>query len=153
MDSSFSTCLTAGYPSTKIDGRTTYAHIRVAEKALGRPLPVGAIVHHHDENKLNYEESNLVICQNRAYRNQFVCSFCDTCFDAYDVEAHECPNFIEFGELQRYDFHGQYMAGYKSRNGNFQSTKYVREALEVVRDCLPKLFEQNDPLFPRGRRS
>lgn len=43
------------------------AHIVVAEKALGKRLPPGAIVHHVDEDKLNYAGTNLVICPNQAY--------------------------------------------------------------------------------------
>lgn len=44
-----------------------HRHILVAEKALGRYLPKGAEVHHVDENKRNYANSNLVICQDQAY--------------------------------------------------------------------------------------
>ena len=36
-----------------------------AERALGKPLPVGAIVHHADGSKS--DESPLVICQDQAY--------------------------------------------------------------------------------------
>ncbi len=42
-------------------------HIVIAEKALGKPLPKGAEVHHFDENKLNNDPRNLVVCPNRAY--------------------------------------------------------------------------------------
>lgn len=45
-------------------------HVLVAEIALGRFLPDGAVVHHDDENKLNnYSDGNLVICENRAHHN------------------------------------------------------------------------------------
>jgi hypothetical protein len=43
------------------------AHIIVAEAALGHPLPKGAEVHHVDEDKRNNANSNLVICQDKAY--------------------------------------------------------------------------------------
>lgn len=42
-------------------------HIIKAEKALGKKLPKGAIVHHVDEDKGNNENSNLVICPDHAY--------------------------------------------------------------------------------------
>jgi HNH endonuclease len=42
-------------------------HRVIAEKALGHPLPPGAVVHHWDEDKTNNAPSNLVICQDDAY--------------------------------------------------------------------------------------
>ncbi len=42
-------------------------HILIAEKALGKFLPDGSLVHHHDQIRSNNENQNLVICQDRAY--------------------------------------------------------------------------------------
>lgn len=42
-------------------------HIIVAESALGRYLPVGAEVHHVDEDSTNSANRNLVICQDNRY--------------------------------------------------------------------------------------
>jgi len=42
-------------------------HVVIAERALGRPLPKGAEVHHVDEDPANNLPSNLVICQDHAY--------------------------------------------------------------------------------------
>ena len=44
-------------------------HVVVAEKALGKPLPEGAVVHHVNECKIDNRNRNLVICENRAYHN------------------------------------------------------------------------------------
>lgn len=44
-------------------------HVIVAEKALGKPLPAGAQVHHVDENRRNNANANLVICQDQTYHH------------------------------------------------------------------------------------
>jgi hypothetical protein len=44
-----------------------YQHRIEAEKALGKPLPSEAQVHHIDGNKRNNAAANLVICQDAAY--------------------------------------------------------------------------------------
>lgn len=42
-------------------------HILVAEKVLGKKLPVGAVVHHKNSNKQDNKKKNLVICENNIY--------------------------------------------------------------------------------------
>ena len=42
-------------------------HVLLAEKALGKPLPKGAEVHHHNEIKNDNRNCNLVVCPDRAY--------------------------------------------------------------------------------------
>lgn len=56
-----------GYMMHTKGGVQTLAHVAVAERVLGKPLPPGAIVHHADGDKLNNDPSNLVICPNVAY--------------------------------------------------------------------------------------
>lgn len=56
-----------GYVMVKQDGKLTYEHIVLAEKALGRPLPEGAIVHHTGKRDDNHGYCKLVICPNQAY--------------------------------------------------------------------------------------
>jgi hypothetical protein len=43
------------------------AHIRIAEAALGKPLPPLALIHHVNREKTCNTNTNLVICQNTAY--------------------------------------------------------------------------------------
>ena len=56
-----------GYYKVKRDGVQVREHVAVAERALGKPLPSGALVHHADGNKSNNVNTNLVICPDDAY--------------------------------------------------------------------------------------
>lgn len=44
-------------------------HTRVAQRALGRPMPAGACVHHVNGDPSDNRPGNLVICEDRAYHN------------------------------------------------------------------------------------
>lgn len=62
------TTTNGGYRLLTVDGRRVYEHIHKAEKALGRPLPKGAIVHHMNKNTLDNDTPfNLIICPNQEY--------------------------------------------------------------------------------------
>lgn len=56
-----------GYIVASIGEAKKMFHILLAEKALGKPLPPGAQVHHIDENPSNNAPTNLVICPDAAY--------------------------------------------------------------------------------------
>lgn len=63
--------LAQGYRFLRTEsGEYVQEHIIVASRALGGPLPDGAVVHHVDENRSSNEPSNLVICQDEAYHQQ-----------------------------------------------------------------------------------
>jgi hypothetical protein len=55
------------YKRVNDQGRPRLEHIVIAEKALGRPLPPGAQVHHFNEDKRDNSPGNLVICPDAAY--------------------------------------------------------------------------------------
>ena len=58
-----------GYRATMIDGVLMRDHIRIAEKALGKPLPPMAVVHHVNEDRADNRNENLVICPNQEYHH------------------------------------------------------------------------------------
>lgn len=58
----------AGYRVLTVEGQRVYEHIALAEEALGKPLPKGAIVHHMNNKPWdNFTPFNLVICPNQDY--------------------------------------------------------------------------------------
>lgn len=42
-------------------------HVAIAERALGKSLPLKAVVHHFNEDRADNRNRNLVICQDQAY--------------------------------------------------------------------------------------
>lgn len=58
--------LIPGHPRADVKGYV-FDHILVAEKALGKPIPKGSDVHHVNEIKSDNANTNLVVCQDRAY--------------------------------------------------------------------------------------
>lgn len=56
-----------GYIAVSVDGKQKLEHVVIAERAIGKPLPPGAQVHHIDGNRSNNSQSNLVICPDGAY--------------------------------------------------------------------------------------
>jgi hypothetical protein len=85
-------------------------HILIAEKALGKPLPMGAEIHHMDKDGTNNKPGNLVICQDHAYHHLLhvrmrayeacgkahyrKCQFCKTYDDPEIMEAQRHAGWI-----------------------------------------------------------
>lgn len=55
------------YIRRRVAGQSIQEHVAVAERALGKALPLGAQVHHVDEDKRNNATGNLVICQDQGF--------------------------------------------------------------------------------------
>lgn len=51
----------------RISASRVSEHVEVAERAIGKPLPAGAEVHHVNGDKTDNSPHNLVICPSRAY--------------------------------------------------------------------------------------
>lgn len=66
MASRYVSLYSPGHPKANNKGYVN-AHVLMAEIALGKPLPVGAVVHHVDDKERTVVTRRLVICQNQAY--------------------------------------------------------------------------------------
>jgi hypothetical protein len=85
-----------GYVDVRYDGRRTYEHIAVAERALGKRLPEQAVVHHVNEIKKDNRPGNLVVCPDEAYHRLL-----HTRMDARDACGN--PNWRKCWHCQKYD--------------------------------------------------
>lgn len=56
-----------GYIIMTIKTKRDPIHRSIIEKALGHEIPTGAVSHHVDGNRAHNENSNLVLCDSRAY--------------------------------------------------------------------------------------
>lgn len=58
-----------GYRRIFKNGKQIFEHVYIAENVLGRSLLNGECVHHIDENRINNDKTNLVICPNQSYHS------------------------------------------------------------------------------------
>jgi hypothetical protein len=60
---------TGGYLFEMKGGTTRYLHVQIAERALGKPLPTMAEIHHVDGDPSNNDPLNLVVCPDHKYHS------------------------------------------------------------------------------------
>jgi hypothetical protein len=91
----------------------------VAEKALGKPLPDGAEVHHVDGNGRNNDPSNLVICPDKSYHrllhvrtaafeacgnaNYRKCSFCQQYDNSSNMRVNRSAHHVQCKTVYEYN--------------------------------------------------
>ena len=56
-----------GYRLLTVNGKRKLEHVHVAEQALGKPLPAGAVVHHINGIRDDNRNENLLICPDHVY--------------------------------------------------------------------------------------
>jgi len=66
MSSGYERSLKGDDPKSPRAGKAL-RHTLLAEKALGKPLPAGAEIHHVNNKRADNSPGNLVICQDRSY--------------------------------------------------------------------------------------
>lgn len=70
--------------------RRKMEHVELAERALGKPLPLKAVVHHVNEKKSdNYTPFNLVVCPDQAY-HKLLHRRRDALLACGNANAHRC---------------------------------------------------------------
>ncbi len=95
-----------GYAVRKIGGRaggTVYIHRQILERALGKPLPKGAVVHHVNEDRADNRPQNLVLCPDQKYHKLLHKRMRarDACGRADWRRCWRCKEFDEPANLRR----------------------------------------------------
>lgn len=112
----------SGYIVRKENGVRVRAHVEVVEKAIGRKLNNGEIVHHVDGIGSNNAHSNLVVCPNQAYHMLIHArqrAF-DATGDASKRKCHYCKSWDELDNLKVGNYgsiyHGECKKNYRKKN-------------------------------------
>jgi len=111
----------------QINGRNTTLHRIAAENALGKPLPEGAAVHHHNAEQ-------LMICQNNAYHrllHQRMRAH-EACGNSNWRKCKVCKKYDDPKNLYiNRDNRDVYHRGCKNNNLKVQVKSIIRKALEA----------------------
>jgi hypothetical protein len=109
-------------------------HIVIAERALGKPLPPNAVVHHFNEIKWDNAYGNLVICQDEAYHRLL---------HARQRALHACgnPNFRKCPYCKTWDNPND-MKSDKKRKGHQDTFYHLRCRTEYNKQWRHRRKEQ-----------
>ena len=90
-----------GYIVQHINGARKKQHTHIAEKALGRVLPNGAVVHHVNENKSDNRNENLVVCPDAKYHKLLHVrqKALDDCGDANHRKCTYCKKYDDIKNM------------------------------------------------------
>lgn len=120
----------AGYWRIQVDGKSVRRHVHAAEKALGKKLPIGAKVHHVDEDRQNDSKTNLVVCPNDAYHallHQRARAY-DACGNANFARCYVCKTYSDPQTMKPDRNHFYHALCKKERDAQ----RYAKEKRNVV---------------------
>lgn len=100
-----------GYAYSTKDGKEQREHRLIVERILGRQLPPKAVVHHVDENRLNNDPHNFVVCPDTKYHsllhtrmNALRASGNANWRKCYFCHCHDDPKNLVFNEQKIFHF-------------------------------------------------
>jgi len=110
-------------------------HIVLAEKALGKPLPEGAQVHHVNQKKADNGGGNIVICQDDAYHKLIEkrARALQACGHATWLKCPFCKQYDNptkmFLNAKGYAYHRKCSADYR-RNLTRNKSRFIQESMQ-----------------------
>ena len=121
--------LQPGHPRADSSGHV-FEHILIVEKALGKPLPNGAMVHHANGKRGDNSRGNHVVCQDQAYHlllHQRMRAL-KACGHANWLKCRFCKNYDDPKNISisyRRTYHRSCSTEYKRKNRKKESRRTI----------------------------
>lgn len=113
-----------GYVRVRGAGLFRLEHRLIAERALGRPLRAGEVVHHFDEDKTNNTPSNLLICTDAYHR--LIHARMDALAACGHADWRRCRYCAQHDAPEHLSFSTQGMAYHKPCAAAYQRSRHER---------------------------